>query len=335
VTSASENTRVVVDCHAHLAPKQLLTELHAGEIRFPNIEVTAHESTFRVSFNGGAPTRPVAPRLTDPARRSAWLAENRIDLQIVGGWLDIFGYDLPEEEGAEWAEVLTTALNDSVADDPRQVVLGTLPMQDPVRAAEALRAQRAGGSPGVMIATRAAGRDLDDPLFAPFWEAADETGAVVFLHPGFGGASDRYHDFGLVNGLARLEDTTVTLARLLYAGIPARHPGAKVLVAHAGAALPFVLGRLVRNHLMNPDTTSDPLESFAHLYFDSVVFDPQALSFLVDKVGPERILLGSDYPFPIGDLAPRNVVAEAKLDDAQRALIESGNARRLFLGEPA
>jgi aminocarboxymuconate-semialdehyde decarboxylase len=86
---------------------------------------------------------------------------------------------------------------------------------------------------------------------------------------------------------------------------------------------------------MNPDTTSDPLESFAHLYFDSVVFDPQALSFLVDKVGPERILLGSDYPFPIGDLAPRNVVAEAKLDDAQRALIESGNARGLFLGEPA
>lgn len=333
MTTAAPVTASVVDTHAHLVPRELLERLHRGELRFPNVEVTAHESTFRVAFNGGSPTRPIAPGLTDAARRSAWMVENGIDLQVVGGWLDIFGYQLPAEEGAEWAAVLTTALQETVAGDARQVVLGTVPLQDPQRAAEALRKQRADGSPGVMIATRAGERELDEAGYAPFWEAADETGAVVLLHPGFGGASDRYHDFGLVNGLARLEDTTVTLARLLYTGIPARYPGVKVVVAHAGAALPYVLGRLVRNHLMDPQATQDPLESFAHLYFDSVVFDPEALSFLLAKVGPERILLGSDYPFPIGDLAPRRVVAEAKLADDQRALVEGGNARRLFLGD--
>jgi aminocarboxymuconate-semialdehyde decarboxylase len=182
----------------------------------------------------------------------------------------------------------------------------------------------------VMIATRAGGRELDDPAFTPFWEAADQTGAVVLLHPGFGGASGRYHDFGLVNGLARLEDSTVTLARLLYAGIPAHYPGARLVVAHGGAALPYVLGRLVRNHLINPDVTADPLESFARLYFDSVVFDPDALGFLVGKVGPERVLLGSDYPFPIGDLTPRQVVDRADLKDTDRAEILGGAADRLL-----
>lgn len=325
----------VVDCHAHLVPKELLEQLHRGEVRFPNVEVTAHEATYRVAFNGGQPTRPIAPGLTDPARRVAWMADNEVDLQLAGGWLDVFGYDLPADEGADWAELLTTSLTASVAGDARLLILGTVPLQDPQRAAEALRRQRAAGSPGVMIATRAGTRELDAPEFAPFWEAADETEAVVFLHPGFGGASDRYHDFGLVNGLARLEDTTVTLARLLYRGIPATYPRAKLLVAHAGAALPYVLGRLVRNHLMDPSATSDPLESFAHLYFDSVVFDSDAMSFLIAKVGPERILLGSDYPFPIGDLTPRKVIAEAKLADNQRALIEGGNARRLLLGASA
>jgi aminocarboxymuconate-semialdehyde decarboxylase len=331
----TETNSSVIDVHAHMVPKELLEQLHSGDLRFPGIDVQAHESTYRVAFNGGAPTRPVAPGLTDLARRIAWLDENDVDLQIVGGWLDVFGYDLSSEEGAEWSQVLTDALHAAVTSEQRLVVLGSVPLQDPARAAEAVRRQSESGSPGVMIATRAAGRELDDAAFTPFWEAANDTGSVVFLHPGFGGAGDRYHDFGLVNGLARLEDTTVTLARLLYAGIPARYPDAKIVVAHAGAALPYVLGRLVQNHLVNKDTTQDPVESFARLYFDTVVFDPEALGLLVAKAGADRVLLGSDYPFPIGDLQPRKVVANCNIPAAQKTQIEGGNARQMFLGATA
>lgn len=332
--STSEPT-IVIDSHAHVVPRSLLEQVHRGELRFPHIEVIAHEETFRVAFNGGEPTRPIAAGLTDEARRASWLDDNGIDLQIVGSWLDIVGYELPAEEGAEWAAALAGAIHDGVAADPRQIALGTVPLQDPVRAAAALRKQRADGLPGVVIATRARGLDLDDASFTPFWEAADETSAVVFIHPGFGVTSDRYRDFGLVNGLSRLEDTTVSLARLLYSGVPAKYPNAKILVAHGGAALPYVLGRLVRNHLVNPKTTSDPMESFAQLYFDSIVFDPEALSFLVGRVGAERVLLGSDYPFPIGDLEPRSVVEEAALSDIQRALISGASARQLFVRKSA
>jgi aminocarboxymuconate-semialdehyde decarboxylase len=324
----------VIDVHAHVVPAGLLADLATGRTRFPHIEVRPHQGSHVVAFDGGAPTRPVAPGLTDPGRRQAWLDTQRIDRQLVGGWLDIFGYQLPADEGADWAELLTGAIVEHTASDDRLAALGTVPLQDPDRAAAALRAQRAAGLPGIMIATRAGERELDDPAFTPLWEAADETGAVIYLHPGFGAASPRYSDFGLVNGLARLEDTTVTMARLLYSGIPARFPGAKLLVAHGGAALPFVLGRLTRNHLTNPGATADPVESFARLYFDSVLFDPAALEFLVAKAGAARVLLGSDYPFPIGDLSPRAVVETAHLEASQRAQVLGGSAAALLDGRP-
>jgi aminocarboxymuconate-semialdehyde decarboxylase len=310
-------------------PRDLLTELAMGRGGFPHITVTPHESTYVMSFNAGEPTRPIAAGLTDPAKRAAWLTEHDIATQVVGGWLDAFGYELPAAEGADWAVALTESIAALTRTDDRLIGLGTVPLQDPGRAAEVLRSQRAAGLPGVMIGTRAGARELDDPAYTPFWAAADETNAVVFLHPGFGGASVRYRDFGLLNGLARLEDSTVTLARLLYTGIPAKFSRARIVVAHGGAAVPAVLGRLARNHAITAGT-ADPVESFAHLYFDSVVFDPDTLRFLVVKAGADRILLGSDYPFPIGDLAPRDVVEHADLADADRARIIGGTADQLF-----
>jgi len=322
-------TGFAVDVHAHAVPSALVAELATGRIRFPHVAVERIGSGHALAFGGGPPTRPIAAGLTDAARRDAWLTEQGIARQVVGGWLDIFGYELPAGEGADWAVALTEALTGLAAADGRLIPLATVPLQDPARAAAALHEPPAAGLPGVMIATRAGERELDDPALTPFWEAADAAGAVVYLHPGFSG-SVRYADFGLVNGLARVEDSTVTLARLLYAGVPARYPGARLVAAHGGGGLPYVLGRLVRNHVINPGRTADPLESFARLYFDSVVFDPAVLEFLVARAGPDRVLLGSDYPFPIGDLTPRDVVERAALRVGDRGQILGGNAARLF-----
>lgn len=333
MNTKSLSEEAVVDSHAHVVPKQFFDRLHAGEISFPHVEVHADGDSYRVSFNGGPPTRPIAPGLTDLRKRSEWLEGNGIDVQVVGSWLDIVGYELPGQEAVEWATMLTGAIREEVGADGRYLPLGTVPLGQPEQAAAALRTERGSGSPGVMVATKAGEAELSDAAFAPFWEAADDTAAVVFLHPGFGGAGGRYSEFGLVNGLGRLEDTTVTLARLLYAGVPARYPRARIVVAHAGAALPYVLGRLEQNHALHPQTTSDPRESFSLLYFDSVVFDPEALSFLIRKVGPERVLLGSDYPFPIGDLTPRTVVDSVPMAAEDRARVEGGNAHRVLVGE--
>jgi aminocarboxymuconate-semialdehyde decarboxylase len=324
-------TGLTVDVHAHAVPAELIGDLAAGRVRFPHIAVERSGHGHSLSFCGGPPTRPVAAGLTDAALRDAWLTKQRIDCQVVGGWLDIFGYELPAGEGADWALALTEGLAALAAQDPRLTPLGTVPLQDPQRAADAITdLTRRPGLPGVMIATRAGDRELDDPALTPFWEAADAAGALVYVHPGFAGSA-RYSDFGLVNGLARVEDGTVTLARLLYAGVPARYPRARIVAAHGGGALPYVLGRLARNHAINAGSTADPVESFARLYFDSVVFDPAVLAFLVARAGQDRVLLGSDYPFPIGDLAPRDVVERAALRDGARAGILGGNAARLLL----
>lgn len=319
-----------VDAHAHAVPGGLLGELASGAEKFPNVTIEAHEGGYVMSFAGTAPTRPVASGLTDAGRRESWLRQQRIGHQVIGGWLDVFGYQLPAREGAAWAELLSERLAELADADSKLTALGTVPLQDPPRAAEALRGLRKRGLPGVMIATRAGDRELDDPAFTPFWEAADDTRAVIYLHPGFGGAGPRYAPFGLLNGLARIEDSTVAVARLLYAGIPSRYPRARLIVAHGGGAIPYVLGRLARNYAISGGAFADPVEGFSHLFFDTVVFDPPALRLLLARAGADRVVLGSDYPFPIGDLEPRRVIEASGLPGGEEALILSQTAARLF-----
>jgi aminocarboxymuconate-semialdehyde decarboxylase len=299
-----------------------------------------------VTFGDERPGRPMAAGLSDgfsdQEARGAWLTRQEVGRQVVSIWSDLYGYSLPAGEGADWAAQLSEALRVMCESDPRLTALATVPLQDPVAAAAAVSgvcgvagavsgvAGAVSGACGLTIGTRAGRRELDDPAFTPFWEAADEAGAVVFMHPGYGSARSRYADFGLMNGLGRIEDGTVTLARLLYAGIPARFPRLKLVVANGGGAVPYVLGRLVRNHLLDPTRTHDPLESFALVYFDSVLSDSVALEFLVTKAGADHVLIGSDYPFGIGDPAPRETVLRARLTLAERELILGRTADALF-----
>lgn len=323
------NALPAVDAHAHIVPADLLDDLQRGALHCPGVEVVERDGGRALAFAGGDPSRTVAPGLLDGERRRAWMDEQRIGVQVVAGWLDMFGYSLPPDEGAQWARTLSAHIKAGAEADGRLVPLGTVALQDPPGAAEALRELLADGFPGVMVATRIGERELDDPAFEPFWEAAADLRAVVYLHPSFG-ASPRHADHGLVNGLARVEDTTVTLARLLYAGIPARFPNMRMIASHGGGALPFVLGRLAHNQAVVARDAADPAESFAHLYFDSVVFDPAALRLLLERTSPERVMLGSDYPFPIGDLEPRRIVEGSGLEDATVERILSANAAELF-----
>jgi aminocarboxymuconate-semialdehyde decarboxylase len=317
-----------VDVHAHIVPGELLDDLQRGALDCPGVEVVERDGGRALAFAGGEPSRAVAPGLLDRDRRRAWMDEQRIGVQVVAGWLDMFGYSLPPDEGAHWAHTLSAHIK-AEAHDGRLVPLGTVALQDPPLAAEALSDLVADGFPGVMVATRIGERELDDPAFEPFWEAANDLRAVVYLHPSFG-ASPRHADHGLVNALARLEDTTVTLARLLYAGVPARFPAMRMIASHGGGAVPFVLGRLAHNQAVVARDAADPVDSFARLYFDSVVFDPAALRLLLERTSPDRVLLGSDYPFPIGDLEPRRVVEDSGLDAATVERILSANAAELF-----
>ena len=187
------------------------------------------------------------------------------------------------------------------------------------------------GFPGAMIGTlpRGAGSPLDDKDLDPFWQAADETGAVIHIHPSFDAGDARVNAFGLANGLGRITDAAIAVARLISAGHVARYKQAKFFAPMGAAALPFVLGRLKRNAAITPDV-GDPAEGLSLLYTDTILHDAQVLRFVVEMIGTERLMMGSDKPFPIGDFAPMKIVADAGLTGAVAASVNGGLAAKLF-----
>jgi aminocarboxymuconate-semialdehyde decarboxylase len=323
---------MIVDAHAHFVPEALLDELRDRRGEFPSVEMAEEKGSLAFSFAGGKRTRPVAGFLRDLGKRTAWMDAQGIDLQVIAGWLDMFGNQLPAEEGAAWAATINRHLAAHVAaTGDRFRALATLPTQDGARAAEMLREARAAGFAGAMIGTQPRGRGgvLDDPGLDPFWQAAHETRAIVSIHPVFDAGDDRVHDYGMANAVGRVTDTAIALSRLIYAGHVARYPEARILVGIGGAALPWILGRLRRNAALD-DGLGDPDAAIRGLWYDTLLHDPAPLRLLVDLVGPERIMLGSDMPFPIGDPEPRAILAAAGIEGEARRAIESGTARRLL-----
>lgn len=318
---------MAIDVHAHLVPPALAEAASTG---VANGRVTSTRTDGRWQFTVGdsAPTRPLHPGLVDVDRRLDWLDANGIRCQVAGPWADLFGYELDPQAGTEWARVMNDALASAVDDHRGLVALATLPLQAPDQAADVLADAMKSGFAGAMIGTQVGDAELDDPRLEPVWESAVDLGAPLFIHPGF--CTDvRLQDYGLVNTIGRGHDTTIAASRLLYGGVLERHPGLQILLAHGGGALPFLLGRLRKNHELQPETC-DPSVGLSAFHVDTIVFDPAVLRFLCDELGRDRVLCGSDYPFPIGDLAPTKIVEEAQLGESGGAALLEGNATRLF-----
>ncbi len=323
---------MIVDTHAHLVPNGLIEALSAESRLFPSVALSREGGGPRLAFAGAAPTRPVSPRLGNLEERRQWLKRARVDCQCVGGWTDLFGYELAAEEGADWARFCNEHMKKETAGDSAFLPLATVPLQDGRLAARVLEEASDQGFRGVMLATQphGSGGNLDDPRLDPFWEAASARGAAVFLHPQYICGDERLLGYDLLNAVGRLADTSIAVSRLLFSGHLTRFPGVNLILAHAGGALPYALGRLKRNYLIHKSEYADPGEGFARLYFDTVLFEPRALRFLCDVAGADRVMLGSDYPFPIGDLDPVRIVEETPLTAGERRAILGQTAARVF-----
>src|SRR5262245_15141459 len=322
---------LVIDVHAHYLPRLLIERFDAHVEKFPGVRLLRGEQGVRLQFLGSEATRPIAPKLSDLDDRRAWMDRNGIDHQLVGGWLDSFGYELVPEEGLSWSRFINDCMWESLRAERRFTPLATVPLQDGSRAAEVLSEALERGFGGVMIGTlpKGQGGNLDDPALDPFWARAAALGAGVYLHPMFVCGEPRLADYDLVNAIGRVADTSIAVARLLFSGHLLRFPGSKLVLSHGGAALPFVLGRLARNFEIGQGMYADPRKGFEAVYFGSCVFDSDALEYLARKA-PERIMLGSDRPFPIGDPAPKKVLEGTYLGDAQRRAILGDTAQNVF-----
>jgi aminocarboxymuconate-semialdehyde decarboxylase len=324
--------RPVVDAHAHFTPRALVSRLQHSPGAFPHValnELGADRYSF--TFPDTPPTRPMQPRLWDVPAALEWLDRQDIDVHVTGAWADVFGYTLPADEGADWCRLINEETLAELAGETRVLPLASVPIQSGRHAVQELETARHMGFRGLTIGTFAPGVELDHPDLDGLWETAAGLRMPIVLHPLYLYGEPRLASYDLPNAIGRVNDTAIAVARLLYAGVPTRHPDLQMIVVHGGGGVPYAIGRLARNYELNPGGgMADPREGFRRLYFDSVVYDPAPLRYLVELAGADRVLLGSDYPFPILDPEPRRVVREAGFAPATSDAILSGNACRVF-----
>ena len=331
---------VKVDVHSHCVPPSFLEWLRKNG---PEAGV-GFQGDGRLLLPGGFSAGPPVAELSDLPARLRAMDRIGIDHQVMSGWIDLTAYELEPEAGAEYSRAHNRCLAEEAARRPdRLSALATVPLQDPVSAAETLReAMGELGMKGAQIATSVAGRRLDRAGLEPFWSVAGELGAVIFLHPLRPLAGVDMEGFFLENAVGRPAETTIAAAFLIMSGAAERHPGISFILAHGGGFLPYQIGRLNRACAVRPDTAAarisqPPGHYLRRMYADAVVHHPAALSFLAETLGSDRILLGTDYPFAMGEPDPAGAVrAAARLGEEDRRAILGGNAARLLgLGGPS
>jgi aminocarboxymuconate-semialdehyde decarboxylase len=330
----ARSARPVIDAHGHL----LVPEANALADGHPR--EAADAAAERASFAEASITanqaqiRRVWPQLTDVSRRLADLDEIGVDVQLVG----------PMPMHRYWAEPqlavkLTTVINEAVAAHcaqgrSRLHGLGTLPLQHPAIAVRELeRVIGELGLKGVSVSTNVDGRELADPLFDPVWAAAADLGAVVFIHPWECSLGPRLGAHFLGNTFGQPAETALALSHLIFGGTLDRHPALKLLAAHGGGFLPTYIGRSDHAWAERADARGcahPPSAYLRRIWYDALVYSPQALRQLVEVVGSDKVMLGTDYPFDMGVTDPVERAAAAGLPAADLTAILSGNAAALF-----
>ncbi|WP_375424036.1 amidohydrolase family protein [uncultured Friedmanniella sp.] len=282
----------------------------------------------------GAQLGRIGPLLTDPARRLAAMDAAGVDRQLVSP-MPLY-HSWADEPLAERITRLTNAgVAELVATNPGRLTgLGTVPLQHPeLAAAELDHAVSELGLAGVQIGTAYGDRELADDAYAGFWARAEELGCVVFVHPWGCSLGERLDRHYLANTVGNPTETTVALSHLIFSGLLDRHPGLRLLAAHGGGYLPTYIGRSDHAWAARPDAhacAEPPSAYLRRIWFDSLVYTPQALRQLVEAVGAAQVVLGSDYPFDMGVEDPVDRLLAAGLDAADEVAVRGGNAARLL-----
>lgn len=328
---------ITVDVHAHTIVPEV-TSLVTGrpglrDEQEQQLRTFGRESAER---NAKLAAGEYAPLLTDMNSRLTAMDAAGIDVQAVSVSPTQYHYWADRSLGDE----IVSGVNEHIAamarSQPNRIVgLATVALQHPDLAAVQL-AEAVGklGLRGVQISTSAAGRDLSDPSFEPFFQTASEIGAFVFIHPWGCSLGERLSSWYLGNIIGQPAETTLALSHLIFGGVLDRHPGLIVCGAHGGGYLPQYIGRADHAYAVRPESATmkhPPSAYLRQLYFDSLVYTPGTARQLIDAAGAGHVLLGTDYPFDMGVTDPLGRLdAVPGLSRDDHAAIVGGTAARLL-----
>jgi len=328
---------VIVDVHAHYVSPLVAAAVRGNEGRYGVhvVETADGEPRFVIGNREAARPQALLPALQDLDTRQQAMASQSVDHQVVSLALSFTGYDLPAAQGAAWARLLNdTTAEDLQAAPGRFTATATVPLQDGrAAAAEVQRVCGTLGYHGVVISTHVAGRNLDDRDLDPFWAAAQEVSAPIIIHPAYVVQSPRLANYYFQNLLGNPYDTAIAAASLVFGGVCDRYPDLKLMLVHGGGDFPYQIGRLTHGWSVRPETKglqTPPLDYLKWFYYDTVLYYGPALRYLAEAVGPDRLMLGSDYPYDMCPARPRQIVADAGFAAGERDQIEGGTSSAVF-----
>ena len=322
-----------VDVHAHWYPKAFLDLLGR--------EGPAHGLEWKESEQGpqfrirSVITGPAGPRFVDLDTRLKAMDEQGVAVHALS-----LSQPMVYWAGRELGIKLAATYNDECAraheQSPQRLIgLATLPMHAPDLARrEAERAARRPGIRGVYVATAILDRELSDEAFFPVYETLEGLGLPMFLHPVFVIGEERLKKFYLTNLLGNPFESAIAAAHLIFGGVLDRFPRLAVVLPHAGGAFPWLVGRLNRGWEKRADLKHiehAPLEYLRRFHYDTIGYSDAVVEYLVRNVGHDRVVMGSDYCFPIAYEQPvKLVTGNPSLSNEAKEAIVSGNARRLL-----
>jgi aminocarboxymuconate-semialdehyde decarboxylase len=326
-----------IDIHAHILPEETIRRLAMDVPRLaPRLHTQADGST-TMEIAGKVVQQPMPRECCDLDLRLADMDKHGVAMQAICATVHTFFYDQEPALGVACAMIQ----NDEIAALARRhpdrfVALATLPLQDPPRAADELvRAVRSLGLRGAQIGTHVNGRNLDDPAVEPVWAAANGLKALVLVHPhGEILPGERLKSYYMRNFVGLPFETTMAGAALVFGGVIERYPDINFCLCHGGGFLPYQIGRFLHAFDVRPEPKvhlrGSPQDSLSRLHYDSIVHSQRALEFLVATAGPERVLMGSDYPFDMGEFECVTRVEMLPIPRADRDAVLGGRANQLL-----
>ncbi|MER7763979.1 amidohydrolase family protein [Streptomyces sp. NPDC097619] len=327
----------VVDTHAHVFPRLDRAEARrlTGSEDAPWLRTTDGPDRGMMMV-GSREYRPVDRTLWDPAVRVGDLDRLGVDVQVLSSTPLMFGYDLPADRAADWCRTVNSRILEYSAYAPdRLAPLCQVPLQDTEAACAALTEAVGQGFRGVHIGNHLGDRDLDHGALREFLTHCAHEDAAVLVHPWDLPTGPRFSRYMLAWLAGMAAETHLTILSLILSGAFEELPGSlRLLFAHGGGSFPYLLGRADnawhRRDLVRADSPLPPSAYTGRFSVDSAVFDPGALRLLVDVMGADHVLLGSDHPFPLGEEEIGRLVRDSALTEAEKEAVLGGNAVRFF-----
>jgi aminocarboxymuconate-semialdehyde decarboxylase len=327
---------LTVDLHAHtMSPEveRLVAETPQKRAE-PEIRLRTMGAA-SVEYNSTVMIPQAAVALNDLSVRLADMDRMGVDIQVVSPQPTQYYYWADHDLARQIVRLQNEHVAATCAQQPDKLIgLGTLALQHPQLAVTQLEdAVRRLGLRGFELSTAVNDRELSHASLEPVWAKAEELGCLVFVHPMGCSLGERLQLAYLSNSVGQPVETAVALSHLIFGGVLDRHPGLKICAAHGGGYLPTYVGRADHAYRMRPDARTmahPPSEYLRRIYFDSLVYSPAALGKLIEQVGAEQVVIGTDYPFDMGHYDVHALIRETDLTAQQRAAILGGNAMRLL-----